>query len=103
MGKVIDFKSALTYLDIDAKDMVKENESSSFVITDYYKQNAETDSIYHLTQSILNTHLIELTPDDKLFQLSFALLDYNNPQNCLNSFKKNIYFGLILAFAILIG
>lgn len=24
MGKVIDFKSALTYLDIDAKDMVKE-------------------------------------------------------------------------------
>lgn len=29
--------------------------------------------------------------------------DYKNPSNCLYTFKKNIYFGFIIAFAILIG
>jgi len=29
--------------------------------------------------------------------------DYKNPQSCLSTFKKNIYFGMILALAILLG
>jgi len=29
--------------------------------------------------------------------------DYTNPKSCLDSFKKNIYFGLLIALAILMG
>ncbi|MCP4441325.1 MAG: response regulator [Aureispira sp.] len=62
-----------------------------FVITEFSKQDNRTDSISYLTNELKKKHTIYLYPNDKSFNLKFALLGYYNAKDNQYSYRIEGY------------
>lgn len=67
------------------------NSKSNLQITNFRKQNYKDEFYLNTPQELLRNHSFELTPDDKSFELSFALLDFKAIQKNLYAYKIEGY------------
>lgn len=65
--------------------------NTNLQITGFKKQNYEGDFYVHTPEKLLKNKGFELTPDDKSFELSFALLNFKSTRNNLYAYKIEGY------------
>jgi two-component sensor histidine kinase/ligand-binding sensor domain-containing protein len=74
-------------IDFRPKDFHGNNTLLPFILTSCTKQKQTTDSIVDVTSSLLESHIINIFPDDKIISIEFALLNFNELKTNQYSYK----------------